>query len=106
MLLRTLGLILSGAVLAGCAAQPNEFTLPADNPANPSAAEAPLPPESGALGIQQSPTTNTAAEAVYTCPMHPQVRSDKPGKCPICGMKLVSAHSEYHVNHDGHGGQP
>ena len=25
---------------------------------------------------------------VYTCPMHPKVKSDKPGKCPKCGMKL------------------
>lgn len=25
----------------------------------------------------------------YTCPMHPQVISDKPGSCPICGMDLV-----------------
>lgn len=25
----------------------------------------------------------------YTCPMHPEVIKDKPGKCPKCGMKLV-----------------
>ena len=25
----------------------------------------------------------------YTCVMHPQVKKDKPGNCPICGMKLV-----------------
>lgn len=28
------------------------------------------------------------AGAVYTCPMHPQVRQTKPGSCPICGMGL------------------
>jgi len=26
--------------------------------------------------------------AVYTCPMHPQVRQLGPGSCPICGMAL------------------
>lgn len=25
----------------------------------------------------------------YTCPMHPEVVSDTPGRCPHCGMKLV-----------------
>ncbi len=28
-------------------------------------------------------------EKIYTCPMHPEVVSDKPGKCPKCGMNLV-----------------
>src|SRR4051812_26226416 len=26
---------------------------------------------------------------IYTCSMHPQVRSPKPGRCPFCGMELV-----------------
>ena len=25
----------------------------------------------------------------YTCPMHPNVKQDKPGSCPECGMNLV-----------------
>lgn len=30
------------------------------------------------------------AEGVrYTCPMHPEVVADSPGRCPHCGMKLV-----------------
>lgn len=34
-------------------------------------------------------TTHSASKAVYTCVMHPQIRRSAPGKCPICGMKLV-----------------
>ncbi len=28
-------------------------------------------------------------DVYYTCSMHPQVMLDKPGSCPICGMKLI-----------------
>jgi uncharacterized protein len=28
-------------------------------------------------------------DAMYTCPMHPEVRSPTPGRCPQCGMDLV-----------------
>jgi len=29
------------------------------------------------------------SSTVWTCPMHPQVKRDGPGECPICGMDLV-----------------
>jgi hypothetical protein len=34
------------------------------------------------------PATSQAA-TLYTCVMHPEVVSNRPGKCPKCGMKLV-----------------
>ena len=34
-------------------------------------------------------TTTKKAAVVYTCPMHPEVAMNKPGKCPKCGMALV-----------------
>ncbi|MBA4411266.1 MAG: efflux RND transporter periplasmic adaptor subunit [Bacteroidota bacterium] len=30
---------------------------------------------------------------IWTCSMHPQIRMDKPGKCPICAMDLILLHS-------------
>lgn len=37
-----------------------------------------------------APSRDTAtSEVVYTCPMHPEVTSAVPGKCPQCGMTLV-----------------
>ena len=32
---------------------------------------------------------NTGATKTYTCSMHPELISDKPGKCPKCGMELI-----------------
>jgi Cu(I)/Ag(I) efflux system membrane fusion protein len=31
----------------------------------------------------------TAGVTEYTCSMHPQIRQNEPGKCPICGMDLI-----------------
>jgi heavy metal translocating P-type ATPase len=35
-----------------------------------------------------APPPAAAPGTVYTCPMHPQIRQDHPGNCPICGMTL------------------
>lgn len=40
-------------------------------------------------GCGRSESGAAKAEAKYHCPMHPTVVSDKPGDCPICGMRLV-----------------
>ncbi|MCU1228767.1 MAG: copper-translocating P-type ATPase [Acidobacteria bacterium] len=35
-----------------------------------------------------APPAAAPAGTIYTCPMHPEVRSDRPGACPKCGMAL------------------
>jgi Cu(I)/Ag(I) efflux system membrane fusion protein len=40
-------------------------------------------------GEPASTEQHAQGKAVYVCPMHPQIRMDQPGKCPICKMKLV-----------------
>lgn len=32
-----------------------------------------------------------AADDIWTCSMHPQIRQSEPGQCPICGMDLIPA---------------
>jgi membrane fusion protein, copper/silver efflux system len=39
-------------------------------------------------GCRKKEATEVAAKK-YQCPMHPEIIRDKPGDCPICGMKLV-----------------
>jgi len=34
-------------------------------------------------------TETTAKHQIWTCAMHPQIRLDHPGPCPICGMDLI-----------------
>ncbi len=44
-------------------------------------------PALGALGTR---TGRAEPPDVYVCPMHPEVRKSGPGKCPLCGMTLIS----------------
>jgi cation transport ATPase/YHS domain-containing protein len=56
-----------------------------------------VPPRRAVQGAESSKTDSpvaitafepVAAGAIYTCPMHPEVRQDRPGVCPKCGMAL------------------
>ncbi len=38
--------------------------------------------------VAVAPATSKPGSNVYTCPMHPEVVSNGPGSCPICGMAL------------------
>ena len=42
-----------------------------------------------------TPETGGKREILYyTCSMHPQIRQDKPGDCPICNMRLNPVYKE------------
>jgi Cu(I)/Ag(I) efflux system membrane fusion protein len=47
-------------------------------------------------------TAKTASKVMYHCPMHPTYISDKPGNCPICGMKLTPIEDNKSDAHSGH----
>ncbi|MDE3015925.1 MAG: efflux RND transporter periplasmic adaptor subunit [Pseudomonadota bacterium] len=49
------------------------------------------------LGISAAHAEEAAA-VKYTCPINPQVISDTPGKCPICGMDLVPIAGSSHTH--------
>ena len=40
------------------------------------------------LGDRQKPSPMATPGAIWTCPMHPQIRQEGPGTCPLCGMAL------------------
>ena len=71
--LTLVGTLLLGVVAAGCTRDPASST-----------------PASSARSVTPAPQVQTvqANAAIYKCPMHPDVTSDKPGKCSVCGMNL------------------
>ena len=47
-------------------------------------------------------TKDTNGKGSYTCPMHPNIKSDKPGKCSECGMALIKRGSTDTSTHENH----
>jgi hypothetical protein len=97
--------------IAGCASQPAPKAAAID-PSNPAAEEAPRASLTPLVDSTARPPAETKPAATpeaapehqghdhggketqpsattYTCPMHPEISSPKPGKCPKCGMNLV-----------------
>lgn len=78
-----------------------ELSLPSTHPGNPGAPTGQVAfasPLQATRGVTESSSTPEQAApqehshehaTTYTCPMHPEIIRDKPGNCPICGMKLV-----------------
>ena len=108
LLSRRRALVAPLAFLAACAGGVAEIP-PASSPASPRGEEArfiaatsldppdPLltlvPPEAApaTMPMESKPPPESPPRAVYTCPMHPDVRLPAPGQCPKCGMKLAPA---------------
>ncbi|HWU49922.1 MAG TPA: copper-translocating P-type ATPase [Asticcacaulis sp.] len=42
----------------------------------------------GAHAPRPAPHVKAGEKVIYTCPMHPEIRQEGPGSCPICGMAL------------------
>ena len=60
-----------------------EFEPPAPEPAH-----APAQSPSDGRAAEGAGAPNSGITSVYTCPCHPEVRSDGPAECPECGMAL------------------
>ncbi|MBP2292710.1 heavy metal translocating P-type ATPase [Azospirillum rugosum] len=47
-----------------------------------------LKPEARPAAPEQAGRASPQKGVIYTCPMHPEIRQEGPGNCPICGMAL------------------
>ncbi|MDB5392868.1 MAG: copper-translocating P-type ATPase [Rhodospirillales bacterium] len=59
-------------------------------------------PEKYLMPKSAAPPAEGHKSVIYTCPMHPQIRQEGPGNCPICGMALepLTATAEAQPNHE------
>jgi P-type Cu+ transporter len=81
-----LSLVFIASAFAGCASI-EEKSGGADHPADVRATPSQVPSVSNPQSDEGQ--YQPAVDAVYTCPMHPEVREAQPGRCPECGMDLV-----------------
>jgi Cu(I)/Ag(I) efflux system membrane fusion protein len=73
------------AAAAPTPAMPMPMPMPTSHPPGPAAS----PPHAMPSMPSPSPPASSSPPPVdYTCPMHPDVHSTTPGKCPKCGMDL------------------
>ncbi len=91
-------LVWLGTGLLSTACVSSRLELPEQHPANPRARTSPLElasllSETPAASPHRAPEHQhdhaTPSADTYTCPMHPEVQRNAPGKCPICGMNQV-----------------
>jgi len=50
------------------------------------------------MDMSKKENANHSQPITYTCVMHPEIHSNKPGNCPKCGMKLVKEKSKVNAN--------
>jgi hypothetical protein len=95
-----------------------DLETPVHHPANPQVASAPLSStrvlskgfDASSMGEKEAaPSTGHAEDAApkpnadrWSCPMHPEIVRDAPGKCPICGMNLVKGSKQHHEHGVAH----
>lgn len=58
------------------------------------------PVSSGSESTAKHPIDLNGDGTIYTCSMHPQIKQDESGNCPICGMELVPVDVEETISKD------